>query len=391
MRASSIHRSTAVLLAVGLLAACGSDEDTTASPDTAAVTTDGEDVVATTAAEEPDEQPTPTDASPASTEPPPPTGETPPAEDCGTLKVAMNDSPQNRAVSYAIDQGIVESDVVDLDVSGLPVPALIEEAQSFATYDLIEATLNGIAFGISNSAPLVIIGPGQTGVGTGEGEGAVQVFVQADSDIESLADTSGAKIGTVGLGATTTQILAIVLDAKYGIDARYEGGDVSYRELPFDQLVVALKNGDVDLIATSHLAAYLAQDDPEVRLLGVTDHEYREVSGGPDSNLTTLLSVAPKVEGREACFIAARELIAESMDYAQANIGEVASAIAASSEGGDPAVIEAFVTTWITTWFDYPAIPTDDVIDAWQQQVDLGAEAGVNPPIDVRASVLTSG
>jgi len=401
MKTQLIYKLVALLLAFGLVAAaCGDDDDTSQAGDSTADAGDGaasdegggddadasdDDAAADDDATAGDDS---TDADDGTTSDD--DGSDDAAAECGTISVAMNDAPQNAAVSYAIDQGIISSDTVTVEVSGLPVPALIEEAQSFANFDVVEAAVNGIAFGVTNGAPLVILGPGQVGAGTSGEAGALQIFVQADSDIESLADLDGGSIGTVALGATTTQIVAIVLNSGHGINPAFEGGDVTWRELPFDQMGLAVANGDVDLAANAHLASFLGLQDPALKIIGVADHEYREISGGSAPALTLLATIQPKVAGREACFDAARQLIAESMDYAQANVDEVAAAVAADFEGADPAIVEPFLVTWLTEWFDYVAAPSDADVAAIQTQIDLGAEAGVNPPIDV-ASVMLAG
>ncbi|MDZ4278124.1 MAG: hypothetical protein U1B78_03180, partial [Dehalococcoidia bacterium] len=76
-----------------------------------------------------------------------------------TVSVAVQDDVAHRAALYAIDQSIVTSDTVDLDVTYLPLASLIEAAPA-KQYDVIEATPLAVAQGADQQLDFIVLSGG---------------------------------------------------------------------------------------------------------------------------------------------------------------------------------------------------------------------------------------
>ncbi len=76
-----------------------------------------------------------------------------------TVSLAVLDDPSRRAALYAIEQGIVTSDAVDLNVSYLPQSAL-NEVTSAKQYDVVEATPLVVPLGSERGLDLLILSGG---------------------------------------------------------------------------------------------------------------------------------------------------------------------------------------------------------------------------------------
>ena len=73
-----------------------------------------------------------------------------------TVSIALLDHPGRRAALYAIEQGILTSDTVDLDITYLPQSAIIEAAAA-GQYDVIETSPLAVALGAERDLELIIL------------------------------------------------------------------------------------------------------------------------------------------------------------------------------------------------------------------------------------------
>ena len=73
-----------------------------------------------------------------------------------TVSIALLDHPGRRAALYAIEQGILTSDTVDLDITYLPQSALAEAAAA-GLYDVIETSPLTVALAAERDLELIIL------------------------------------------------------------------------------------------------------------------------------------------------------------------------------------------------------------------------------------------
>lgn len=73
-----------------------------------------------------------------------------------TVSIALLDDPSRRAALYAIEQGIITSDTVDLDLTYLPLSTITEAAPA-KQYDVIEASPLTVPVGAARDLDFVIL------------------------------------------------------------------------------------------------------------------------------------------------------------------------------------------------------------------------------------------
>ena len=77
-----------------------------------------------------------------------------------TLSIGVLDDPSRRAALYAVEQGIVSSDTVDLAVTFLPRSDLMD-AVSARQFDVVEANPLAVPLGEARDLGFVILSGGE--------------------------------------------------------------------------------------------------------------------------------------------------------------------------------------------------------------------------------------
>lgn len=261
------------------------------------------------------------------------TGQEAAAEDCGTMSLLVVDDDSHRSGLWAIENGEVTSDSVELEITYGQIPALIQATGS-GQYDITQTSLPGVALARQGGAELEIVYFGIAHTG-----GGIQTFVAKDSDIQDPSDLKGKTLGVVSLGSTATLEAASVYNGKYNIDAKPEGGDIRWTELDPPTLLNAVKKGQVDAALMWHSWGWQAENDPQLRAIDDLDDEFREINGEwPIGSAYTATS--EQLEGKEDCYREFQRMINESRDYAQENISDIAPEVSEASGGVPPEFIE---------------------------------------------------
>ena len=88
--------------------------------------------------------------------------------------------------------------------------------------------------------------------------------------------------------------LRYVLQERYGLDSALEGGDIDYVELPPDQLLSALSQGQIDAAYLDARVLYEAQETDGLEMLVPVATEFKELTGSYPllGALTTIPSLA---------------------------------------------------------------------------------------------------
>ena len=122
--------------------------------------------------------------------------------------------------------------------------------------------------------------------------GCIKFVVNPDSDIQSVEDLKGKKIGVDEIGGTPHQVASVWLE-QAGISALQQDGEVEF--LPFSDgnlELEALYNGDIDVAAMWDPLGSVAEKDGKVRVLFD-------------------LSTDPAFAGKYCCFLYASEKLLE--------------------------------------------------------------------------------
>lgn len=112
---------------------------------------------------------------------------------------------------------------------------------------------------------------------TGIHTGCTKLLVPGDSDIKSIADLKGKKIGVPGLADAATVVSKRSLSAA-GIGVTDQNMEVEFSVYSRNDLAQALQNGAVDAIALGDPAASIAEEQYCLTALidTATDPEYKD-------------------------------------------------------------------------------------------------------------------
>lgn len=273
--------------------------------------------------------------------------------------------PSHEAVLWALRNGKVKSDKIDVQATGLQISALIQ-ATSARTYDVIETAAMAIPRAREHGLDLLIMGPGLRYHASGEGAG---IWVKKDSPIRSVADLKGKKLAVYSLGSAGITLVRIALHDVYGMNVSLKGGDIDFVEMPAPAMPAALATGKVDAATLIHAQAYKAMQNGEFRPIAQTAQDLNEklhlrmVSA-------VLAGYADKLKAKPEIYREFQRLLYESMQYAKAHPDEVFPAV-----GKQFNIDPQFFNVWFNKFSDFPVVLSDQDVKAiallWQKAKEL--------------------
>jgi ABC-type nitrate/sulfonate/bicarbonate transport system substrate-binding protein len=303
--------------------------------------------------------------------------------DCSNMKVAVADDDVRRAALYALEHGKVDtSKFPGLRLSYLTFPALIQ-ATGTDQFDVIESSVIGIPLARSKGVKLKVIAL-SSGRTSGEGTaGASGIYVRTDSAIKAAEDLKGKKIGVTSFGSTGTMVDRILLRDGHGLDSALRGGDMTYVEMDPAQLTAALDRGQIDAVGAFSYPAYVLGHDPKFRRIMTSDSEWRKLTG-QDVVFAAYQALESQVGSNPTCYKEFQAMLAASVEYARAHIGEIAGTI--SAQTGLPADYITF--TWGDA-YDYVGNLEPRWLGAAQAIWDRAAEGGDIPAsLDIEDEIV---
>ena len=273
--------------------------------------------------------------------------------------------PSHEAVLWALRNGKVTSETIDVQATGLQISALIQ-ATSARTYDVIETAAMAIPRAREHGLDLLIIGSGLRYHTSGEGAG---IWVKKDSPIKTIADLKGKKLAVYSLGSAGITLVRIALHDVYGLNVSLKGGDLDFVEMPSPAMPAALATSKVDAAALIHAQAYLAQKTGEFRVIGQTAQDLtkkfklRMVSA-------VLAGYGDKLRAKPEVYREFQRILHASMEYAIAHPEEV------YPEVGKQFKIEPdFFKAWFTRFSDFPVVLSEQDVKAisllWEKAKEL--------------------
>jgi NitT/TauT family transport system substrate-binding protein len=273
--------------------------------------------------------------------------------------------PSHEAVLWALRNGKVKSDKIDVQATGLQIPALIQ-ATSARTYDVIETAAMAIPRAREHGLDLLIMGPGLRYHASGEGAG---IWVKKDSPIKSIAELKGKKLAVYSLGSAGITLVRIALHDVYGLNVSLKSGDIDFVEMPAPAMPAALATGKVDAATLIHAQAYKAMQNGEFRVIAQTAQDLnkklhlRMVSA-------VLAGYADKLKAKPEIYREFQRVLFESMQYAKAHPKEVFPAV-----GKQFNIEPNFFDVWFNKFSDVPVVLSDQDVKAiallWQKAKEL--------------------
>jgi NitT/TauT family transport system substrate-binding protein len=290
-----------------------------------------------------------------------------PAEAKEKITFAYLLDPSYDAIVWPLKTGKVTSDLIDVEMKSLDIPALLQITGA-KSFDVVMTAAIGVPVAKSRGLDLVIMAAALRNIVHGKSSG---IFVKADSPFHEVTDLKGKTMGNYSLPSTGTTLMRIGLWKKYGINVAYEGGDMKWVEIPASALPGALLTNRIDAATLAHSEAYLADRSKDFRLLAQLNDAIDDAVGAPGVS-AVLASYPDKLAARPAEFKEFARVIKASSDYTRAHVAEVAAAVGAESK-----MPPAFFDTWLNEYFEAPMVLSDGDMTAISNLWRLSKELGV--------------
>ncbi|MDT0183947.1 MqnA/MqnD/SBP family protein [Microbacterium sp. ARD31] len=283
----------------------------------------------------------------------------------------MLDDDSQRSAFYAIENGLVESDIVPgIEVNYLQIPALIQ-ASGTDQFNYTQTSLNGVVLARENGGlDLRVVAYALAHSG-----GGLAIYTREDSDISSPADLTGHTLATPSFGSTGTLEAQLVLADKYDLDAALEGGAVSWVELDPPTTLNALKSGDIDAALMWHQGGWNASNDPELTKIAAIDQDFKEIANGAWPIGVAVVANGEFVDANLECVNEFQRMYAESVAYAEENHADFAEEISATS--GVP--VEFIDYWWDDSHYMYGGVVDDEWLGYADEFYKLAADQGFIP------------
>ena len=285
--------------------------------------------------------------------------------------------PAFDAVVWAIQNGKVKSDLIDLEVSGLLIPQLLQ-ATSTKQFDVVMTAVIGVPAAAARGLDLRILSAALHASTVGEGGG---VWVKKDSPIKSVAALKGKTLASYGLRSTGYMFVREAMRRKFGLNMALEGGDVRQVEVQAPNLPAALATGQADAASLIHSQAWRAMQSGDFVNICETGQILNEYYGPLVSAIN--VSYPERLAARPEAFAEFNRMFKASSAYALSNRDEVFGAMAKQAN-----IERKFFDWWFDKTTNVPGIFGDAqfkaVSQAWQIGKDMGMIANVP---DLRALV----
>ncbi len=284
-----------------------------------------------------------------------------------TITFAHLADPSIEAAMWAINNGKVTSDLIDLEATAMEIPALIQST-SARTYDVVMTAGMGIPRAVERGLPLRIIAAGLRSSTTGEGSA---IWTTKDSPIKSVEDLKGKKVAVYSLGSSGITLVRIALADVFGMDVSLQGGDIDFVEMPAPAMPAALATGKVDAATLIHSQAFKAAQDGDFVPTVETMKALQEKSKLQMVS-AVLAGYEDKLNANPEAYKEFLRMIQESRAYALSHSDEVYTAVGKAYD-----VDPAFFDTWFTKFMDFPGDLLPQDIDAltymWDGAIKIGA------------------
>ena len=286
--------------------------------------------------------------------------------------------PAYDAVTWAMTNGKVTSDLITIEARGLAIPQLIQ-ATSAKQFDVIMTAVIALPPAAARGLELRIMSAALQQAAAGEGAG---IWVKKDSAIQRPQELKGKALGSYGLRSTGYTQVRLALIHKYGLNAALEGGDLKQLEIQAPNLPAALAAGRIDAATLIHSQAFRALKSGEFRPIAETGRDNIEIYG---MRFISALNVAypERLAQRPDAFREFNRMFRDSVRYALAHRDEVFGAVGAQNN-----LPPEFFTWWFEKSSDVPATFEESHALAIMKLYELSREIGMiqNFP-DVRTLV----
>ena len=253
--------------------------------------------------------------------------------------------PVYESVVWAIKNGRVKSDLIDVEATGLVIPSLLQ-ATATKQYDVIMTAVIGVPAAAARGLDLRILSAALYSSPAGEGGG---VWVKKGSALKSGADLKGKTLASYGLRSTGYMFAREAVAKRFGLNMALEGGDVRQVEVQAPNLPAALATGQADAATLIHSQAWRAIASGEFVNICETGQILNEIYGRLVSAVN--VSYPEKLAARPDAFREFNRMLKASVEYALANRNEVFNALAKQDN-----IDRKFYDWWFDRTSSVPAV-----------------------------------
>jgi NitT/TauT family transport system substrate-binding protein len=275
--------------------------------------------------------------------------------------------PAYDAVTWAMTNGKVTSDLITVEARGLAIPQLIQ-ATSAKQYDVIMTAVIAIPPAAARGLELKVLSTALQQSSGGEGGG---IWVKTDSPIRNPKELKGKSLGSYALRSTGYTQVRLALIHKYGLDAALEGGDLKQVEIQAPNLPGALAAGQIDAATLIHSQAFRALKSREFRPIAETGRDNIETYG---MRFVSALNVSypERLAQRPDAFKEFNRMFRESARFALAHRDEVFGAV-----GKQTNLPPEFFDWWFEKSSDVPGTFEESHAQAIMKLYELSKEIGM--------------
>lgn len=238
------------------------------------------------------------------------------------ITYAYQIDPMLEATLWAIKNGKVTSDLIEIEATPLAIPALIQ-ATPTKRYDVIQSDVIGVPRSAERGLQLRIL---STVIRYRPEGDAHIVFTPKDSPIKGALDLKGKKVAVTSLGSTGFHNLRFALGEGWGLNVDIAGGDITWVELPAPAMFGALHQNRVDGASFSLTYTYRAKVSGEFGQAIQAGKKMYELYG-----LQMISSVnmgyPEKLDAKPELYREFNRMVKESVEYMHAHGDEVYGAV----------------------------------------------------------------
>lgn len=282
------------------------------------------------------------------------------------IKFGYLSDPSHEAVMWALKNGKVKSDLIEVQADALQIPALIQATIS-QTYDVVQTAGMAIPRARTKGLDLRIIGTALRYHKAGEG---ADIWVRKDSPLQTAADLKGKKLAVYSLGSSGITLIRIALANSHGYNVDLEGGDLEFVEMPPPGMPAALESGTIDAATLIHAQAFKAQNTNAFRSIVSTAPDNYEKFGVRMVS-AVLAGYGKKLDANPELHREFLRILHASVEYAKSNPDEVFNSVAKET-GTD---VE-FFKRWFAEYSDFPVLMNEEDMKAiqilWDEAKKLG-------------------
>jgi len=274
--------------------------------------------------------------------------------------------PAYDAVTWAMSNGKVTSDQVEVEARGLAIPQLIQ-ATAAKQYDVIMTAVIAVPPATARGLQLRVLATALQQSPAGEGAG---IWVKSDSPIKSPKELKGKTLGSYALRSTGYTQVRLALAHKYGLNVALEGGDIRQVEIQAPNLPGALAAGQIDAATLIHSQAFRAMKSGEFRVIAETARDNFETFG---VRFISALNVSypERLAPRPDAFKEFDRMFRDSARYALAHRAEVFGAVGQKNN-----LPPAFFDWWFDKSSDVPGTFTEEDAKIIMKFYDLAKGIG---------------